>query len=546
MKEENRYPALLGLLQRRVSEEGEWTLEVRWRRVFAVLVAVVALLWACWVGFVFVFFKYARGFDDMTVWEAVKYPTNAALVREKTGDYAAEKAREYMQKGDWENAFVSLHLAHARNPKNAKTAQRLAEFYSAGFGKPETAVHVLEQTLFFAKNDPDFVKTYALLLARLGEDEKLAAALRKLLSYSDDRALTVNLAFTLSKLYAAHGEYKKSNECLRKYGLTDALDGMEILARNDWAQGWEAEALKTLETALNKKTQQSKLGIYATLVELFCERGEYARARTFSLMCVAENPSSITPRLRHAAVLEKLDETEAARGLLDSLAESNLSDERACAQIGEFAAQRGDVKTAKMLLENAIFKNFAVADFGLIALEASYKSGECENALGYARSLKKDSAKYTDAQRARLAAFEALSAYAAQSGLEGDSALRELEKTASSALLTETARELAKIGRAAEAAQIAETATARDPRDASALLEFICRKTALGDFSETERAARKLARLRLPPLPELRAAAAIIAKNGSPEAKRTRAVLETIIRGNSGVFESADETPNAK
>lgn len=543
-KEENQYPALFGLLKRRLSEDGEWTLEVEWKRVFAVLAVLVALLWACWVGFVFAFFKYARGFEEMTVFDALKYPANAALIREKTGDYTAELAREYMQKGDWENAFVSLHLAHARNPKNAQTARKLAEFYVAGFGKPETAVHILEQTLFFAKKDSDFVKTYALLLAQLGEDEKLAAALRKLLAHSDERALTVNLAFTLSKLYAAHGEYAKSNECVRKYGLADTLDGMEILARNDWAQGWEAEALKTLETALNKKTSQSKFGIYATLVELFCERGEYVRARTFSLMCVAENPASVAPRLQHAEVLEKLGETDSARGLLNSLANSNLSDERACLQIGEFAAKRGDTKTAKLLFENAVFKNFSPADFGLVVLEALYKSGECENALGYAQTLKKDSAKYTDAQRARLAAFEALSAYAAQSGLEGDSALRTLEKTAPAPLLTETARELAKIGRAAEAAQIAETAATRDTRDASALLEYIDRKAALGDFADTECAAHRLARLRLPPLPKLRKTISVLAKADSPEAKRARAVLETVVRGNSGIFESGDKTPN--
>ncbi len=541
---QKQYPALLGLLKRRLSEDGEWTLEVAWKRLLAVLAVAAALLWTGWVGFVFVFFKYARGFDDMTVLDAVKYPSNAAIVREKTGDYAAEKAREYMQKCDWENAFLSLHLAHARNPKNAQTARKLAEFYVAGFGKPETAVHILEQTLFFAKKDSNFVKTYAVLLAQLGEDEKLAAALRKLLDYSDERTLTTNLAFTLSKLYAAHGEYAKSSACVRKYGLADTLDGMEILARNDWAQGWEAEALKTLENALNKKTPQSKFGIYATLVELFCERGEYARARTFSLMCVAEKPASVSPRLQHAEVLEKLGETASARELLSSLVQSNLSDERVCLQTGGFAARRGDIETAKLLLENAILKNFSTADFGLIALEASYKSGEYENALGYARSLKKNSAKYTDAQRARLAAFETLSAYAAQSGLEGDSALRMLEKTAPSALLAETARELAKIGRAAEAAQIAETAAARNPRDASALLECICRKAALGDFSNAEFDARRLAHLRLPSLSKLRSTAAILAKSSSPEAKRARAVLETIIRGNSGIFESGNETPN--
>ena len=52
VKEENQYPALFGLLKRRLSEDGEWTLEVEWKRVFAVLAVLVALLWrAGWVLF---------------------------------------------------------------------------------------------------------------------------------------------------------------------------------------------------------------------------------------------------------------------------------------------------------------------------------------------------------------------------------------------------------------------------------------------------------------------------------------------------------------
>ena len=113
-------PVLFGLMSR-VRKNNKWSFRVNWGRI-AILIAVLALLaWTAVSATIYFVFKYSKGFDDMTVYDAAVAPFDMKAHREKVGNYNIEKALNILKSGkmsDFNEAFMNLAMGINRAPGN--------------------------------------------------------------------------------------------------------------------------------------------------------------------------------------------------------------------------------------------------------------------------------------------------------------------------------------------------------------------------------------------------------------------------------------------
>ena len=170
-------PVLFGLMSR-VRKNNKWSFRVNWGRL-AILIAVLALLaWTAVSATIYFVFKYSKGFDDMTVYDAAVAPFDMRAHREKVGNYKIEKALNILKSGkmsDFNEAFMNLAMGINRAPKNVEGRLQLSRIYVA-MGRPDIAIEKLEQGIMHSKDNLDFIRLYMRLLLDRMEDTKIIAS----------------------------------------------------------------------------------------------------------------------------------------------------------------------------------------------------------------------------------------------------------------------------------------------------------------------------------------------------------------------------------
>ena len=176
-------PLLFGLLSR-VKKNNKWSFKVNWGRI-AILVIILSLLaWAAASATIYFVFKYSKGFDDITVYDAIVAPFDMKSHREKVGNYNIKKALDILKSGnmsEFNEAFMNLNMGINRAPKNIEGRLNLARIYVA-MNRPDIAIEKLEQGIIYSKDNIDFIRLYMRLLLDRMEDSKIIAVGEKLLS----------------------------------------------------------------------------------------------------------------------------------------------------------------------------------------------------------------------------------------------------------------------------------------------------------------------------------------------------------------------------
>ena len=180
------YPMFLGFFSR-VHKNGRWSFRANWGRIFALLVFLGLLAWAAFSSMIYFVFKYSRGFEDITVYDAAVAPFDMEAHRRKVGNYNINSALADFKSGqitDFSKTFGNLVMGVTRAPENIEGRLQLARIYVA-MGRPDIAIEKLEQGILFGKENLDFVRLYVRLLLDRMEDAKIVAVGEKLLDPND-------------------------------------------------------------------------------------------------------------------------------------------------------------------------------------------------------------------------------------------------------------------------------------------------------------------------------------------------------------------------
>ena len=86
-------PLFFGLLSR-VKKNNKWSFKINWGRIAIVAIILSLLAWVAASATIYFVFKYSKGFDDITVYDAIIAPFDMKSHREKVGNYNIKKALE--------------------------------------------------------------------------------------------------------------------------------------------------------------------------------------------------------------------------------------------------------------------------------------------------------------------------------------------------------------------------------------------------------------------------------------------------------------------
>ena len=378
----------------RVHKNGRWSFRANWGRIFALLVFLGLLAWAAFSSMIYFVFKYSRGFEDITVYDAVVAPFNMDAHRRKVGNFNINSALADFKSGqitDFSKTFGNLVMGVTRAPENIEGRLQLARIYVA-MGRPDIAIEKLEQGILFGKENLDFVRLYVRLLLDRMEDAKIVAVGEKLLDPSDpykaeSPQIRAYLAMSLSSVYAMHGDYTKSEKYLKDYKLEKTLPGILRISKNKWEMGKRDEAIQII--ADNFQFPENKDPMYALLVNYYTAMNDFETARRYCVLRQSEDPFSPMPKLELIKLLGKSGDTENQNKMIDDYFSQNKRNNTAMIHLANLAADKGDTKLMRKIYENSIKEGFPAGTYCLLLLESMITSGNYKQAVDFSEEILK-------------------------------------------------------------------------------------------------------------------------------------------------------------
>ena len=498
-------PLLFGLLSR-VKKNNKWSFKVNWGRIAIVVIILSLLAWAAASATIYFVFKYSKGFDDITVYDAIVAPFDMKSHREKVGNYNIKKALDILKSGnmsEFNEAFMNLNMGINRAPKNIEGRLNLARIYVA-MNRPDIAIEKLEQGIIYSKDNIDFIRLYMRLLLDRMEDSKIIAVGEKLLTGGksvgvENPQVKAYIAMTLSSVYAMHGNYKKSEEYLKNYGLEKSLPGILRLSKNQWEMGNRDEAIKIIKD--NFQYPSNKNPMYALLVNYYTAMGDIETARRYSVLRQAEDPFSVTQKLELIRLLEKSGDTQNLGKMLDEYFEINKANNVAMIHLANYAADKGDIKMMRKIYDNAIRQTFAPGRYCLLLLETMITNGDYAGAVKFSEEILKGKPSWTKRYEDVLSAIRSIAYYATGNTNMSDILIADVLKRSriSPKTLVATARRFDKLNAPLVANSILEHAVNKFPRYQMALIRLVQNEIKIGDSTNIGKHVLRLLQMRRPP-----------------------------------------------
>ncbi len=498
-KDTNSYSALFGLAYRCRKPDGTWIFKFRWGRICALTISFVFLAWFALSLFIYIMFRYVKEYDEMTFTKAVVMPFNRAKHNAMVGDYNIRKAKELMQSGDGLGAIKNLHAGVGRSPGNLEGKKMLAWIYSLR-GQNDYAIQALDSGFPNARENPEYVILYVKILLEQAEDKKLVNVASKLLEMGikNDEA-RLNLAMALATVYALHGSYTKSNEIMRKYGLDKSSPGLVRMAKNLWEQGHRDEAIELLKDNLPKV--RDKESVYSLLMSFYNLQKDYDTARQYAVLRAIENPFSVKQKVDYLKLLSKSGEKEKAAQQIESIFEQYKNDPKSLIYIANFAAVEGNLDLMRRIYDTALQRNYPIAPFCLLYLEAMLSMGDYKKAAKFVDDIMYEKPLWAKRYDDVLNCLRTVSYYASGNTNMAEIILQEVMKrnTVPVKALVATARRLDNLGATFLAYRLLESAVNKDPRHQLALTRLVQMDIKIGNSTNLDKNILKLLQMRRPP-----------------------------------------------
>lgn len=495
----NSYSALFGLAYRCRKPDGTWIFKFRWGRICALTISFVFLAWFALSLFIYIMFRYVKEYDEMTFAKAVVMPFNRAKHNAMVGDYNIRKAKELMQAGDGLGAIKNLHAGVGRSPGNLEGKKMLAWIYSLR-GQNDYAIQALDSGFPNARENPEYVILYVKILLEQAEDKKLVGVASKLLEMGikNDEA-RLNLAMALATVYALHGSYTKSNEIMRKYGLDKSSPGLVRMAKNLWEQGHRDEAIELLKDNLPKV--RDKESVYSLLMSFYNLQKDYDTARQYAVLRAIENPFSVKQKVDYLKLLSKSGEKDKAAQQIESIFEQYKNDPKSLIYIANFAAVEGNLDLMRRIYDTALQRNYPIAPFCLLYLEAMLSMGDYKKAAKFVDDIMYEKPLWAKRYDDVLNCLRTVSYYASGNTNMAEIILQEVMKrnTVPVKALVATARRLDNLGATFLAYRLLESAVNKDPRHQLALTRLVQMDIKIGNSTNLDKNILKLLQMRRPP-----------------------------------------------
>lgn len=413
------FSAWFGLATREITGRGSVRIHIRWGRVTVLILILGAMLWGAKSVGLYYFFRNVREFEDVSFVDMILFPANRSAVRVQQGDYQVEKGKEALEREDYRRAYSLLREGVARSPRNVEGRLLLARIY-AGW-RPDLASEILTDGVESALEDPDYVKTMAMLMLSQKQDEKILELTQELLAGEPPEEIQQILNVTRLQSAMYLGRYDIARELYESTNLKNTMDGVILGARLYSRAGKLDIATAVLQSVIQNAQDVDLTVVYNQLVLVYKEQGMYDKAREIALKQVIRNPMEWRPRITLIDILSASDKTDRRDREIEALLQQHRGDESAMTALAQLCAEYGNVRAASRLYEIALENGYSLSLFSLTLAEAMVNNGEPERAIDLCNELVQEDPEWLLTAESTFNAIRSLAYY-----LSGDTELGAL------------------------------------------------------------------------------------------------------------------------
>lgn len=479
-------------------------IRIKWVQALVSLLALIALTWLggsvaayCWV-------KYQRGFQEVKFSHMLLYPIEREEYRAARGDYHIDLAKKLLEEQKFAEAIGHLGSGASLSPRNRDGRMLLAQFYVLR-QRPDRAQKLLTDGVEYHSGDSEYLQTLFTFLLQRQEDEEVVSISTALLAPFDSSGQAPDARITLIAMARCtaqffRGNYDAAEDTLRKYRLTDSVDGQILAVRIDWERGDRENAFARLQTLTEQAPENEQ--VYSQYAAFLREAGRDDDLRRLALLRQLSYPDRPRPRIDLLYLYDKArDEAAVQAGITDIFRDFANNGEVLIA-LADFAANTGRADLARRVYDYAKAHNLPWEGPALMTVEAYVVAKRYPEALAACKKMQEENPEWgkrfysvfnglqaianyglNDVEAAQLF----LSNFLNQSGVRADN-------------LVAVSNRLLSVGAKDQARQVLAQAVRSDPLNQTALAGLIRLDLDAGNAESVSANIRTLLAMRKPPV----------------------------------------------
>lgn len=483
--------------------------QILWKQALASLAILLVLAWLGFASAAYLFVKYRQGFPDVKFSHMLFYPTQKEAYRASRGDYLVAKAKEELKEQKFREAFGNLRAGSSLSPANRDGRMLLAQFFVV-WQRPDLAQKSLIEGLQFNAHDREYLQTlFSFLLQRQADaevmqitDDLLAKENPRPGNPPDDRVRLIAMARSTAQFF--RGNYDGAEDTLKKFRLTESIDGQILAIRIEWERGDRDTALASLQ-ALTEQAPDNEQ-VYTQYAAFLREAGRNDELRRLALLRQLSYPDRPRPRIDLLYIYDKGGAEASVQSGIENLFRDFPTNAEVMLALADFAANTGRPELARRIYDYCKANNLPWEGAALMTVEAHVVAKQYKEALAASNQMQKDNPEWgkrfysvfnglqaianyglADVEAAQLF----LSNFLNQSGVRADNLV-----AVSNRLLTVGAKE--------QARQVLAQAVRSDPLNQTALVGLIRLDLDAGNAESVASHIRALMTMRKPPADLLR------------------------------------------
>lgn len=419
--------------------------------------------------------------------DEIRHRDRALMVKEKAsygrlahlqrkGDFYVSIAKAAYDRQDYAEFAKYIGTGAYLSPANLEAQKMCASLFFA-FGRTLDAYELLEESLEYAKQDPEYFHNYLVHCFMLDQDQRVINVGKKYLPQTDlAPAVRSELLIATAQANLLRGNFNETAKIIKENQLLNTLDGLIIYSQMLWESGDREAALQLINEGFQQHPDTKiLLSIKAKWLQ---EMGNLAAARDcLDLLTIAE-PNKPGPTIQ-SLYLMKDDKSQAKRQeVIERLIQQYGGSEQTMLELASYANNSHDIELTARLLKLAQKNTFSNRlKFTLIHVECLINAGKARDCIRIVDEL------YNGPDRTQWPAdititFDALRtvAYFSDGQFDiGEINLHRLleNKNLPPALLLTCARKLIEVGRFDEANDILIQTHLQNENNQAVLLQIV-------------------------------------------------------------------------
>jgi uncharacterized protein HemY len=332
------------------------------------------------------------------------YGRSAHLYRK--GEYFVSVAKAALARQDYAEFARYIGTGAQLSPSNLE-AQRLCADLFFQFQRPLDAYQLLEESLVFAKKDPDYFRQYITRCFIFDQDERLIKTAKL---YLDDQEVTpeikADLQIAAAQAHFLRGNFTEALKLIKDYQLDQTADGYLLNCQILWESGDRARARAELDAAL--AAYPAGIRLLEMKARWLKDSGELSRAKDCLDLLAISMPGKPGPLIQSLYLLPGDDNRSARSTIIERAVDLYGNQEQAMIDLARFGNELADVTLTARLAKLAKERRFTNrVRFDLIHVECLLNAGRARETILLVDILYKQAERDQWVPETRMA-FEAL------------------------------------------------------------------------------------------------------------------------------------------